>query len=237
MANHPVFGSITNISSNYVEKDDAKRRNRTPRLRVFQGTNLATQGNLLDDVAGRVDCAENVVSVNPNLKCPLCEANYWLTQCHLFKGKSYEERYKFVRERGLCENCLQSGHNSFVGVSEGLCGSTGAGAPGIGFAVVPVKVKAKRKEAVVETYAFLDPGSDTSFCTDQLIERLGATGMERTLSLTTMSDRDAKCQSLVVCLEISDLCGNHTIELPNVFSRPSHPVSVDDIPRQTDVDR
>ena len=27
----------------------------------------------------RVDGAENVVSVNPNLKCTLCEANHWLT--------------------------------------------------------------------------------------------------------------------------------------------------------------
>ena len=103
--------------------------------------------------------------------------------------------------------------------------------------VVPVKVKAKGKEAVVETYAFLDPGSNTSFCTDQLTERLGATRMKTTLSLTTTSHKDAKSQSLVVCLEISDLCGNHTIELPNVFSRPSLPVTIDDIPRQTDVDR
>ena len=82
--------------------------------------------------------------------------------------------------------------DSFVGVSEGLCGSTGAETPSIGLAVVPVKLKAKGKEAVVETFAFLDPGSNTSFCTDQLIERLGATGMNTTLSLTTMSDKDAK---------------------------------------------
>ena len=264
-------------------------------MKVSQGTNLATQGNLPDNKTERVDGAENVVSVNPNLKCPLCEANHWLTHCHLFKGKPYEERYKFVREKGLCDNCIQSGHvastfpkqsfcqvsncklkhrkhstflhpkreqperpehqsspstsgtasiepdvraqNSFVGVSEGLCSSTGAGAPSKGLAVVPVKVKAKGKGTVIETYAFLDPGSNTSFCTDQLIERLGATGTKTTLSLTTMSDKDAKSQSLVVCLEISDLCGNHTIELPNVFSRPSLPVTVDDIPRQTDVDR
>ena len=39
----------------------------------------------------------------------------------------------------------------------------------------------------------------------QLIEQLGATGAKMTLSLTTMSDKDAKSQSLVVCLEISDL--------------------------------
>ena len=127
--------------------------------------------------------------------------------------------------------------NSFVGVSEGLCGSTGAGTPSTGLAVVPVKLKAKGKEAVVETYAFLDTGSNTLFCIDHLIERLGSTGMKTTLALMTTSDKNANSQSLVACLEIRDLCGNHTIELPNVFSRPSLPVSVDDIPRQTDVDR
>ena len=78
-------------------------------------------------------------------------------------------------------------------------------------------------------HAFLNPGSNTSFCMDQLIERLGATGVKTTLSLTTMSDKDVK--------SLSDLCGNHTIELPNVFLRPSLPVTVNDIPHQTDMDR
>ena len=37
VANLPVFGNVTNISRNFVEKDDAKRRNRNPRLKVSQG--------------------------------------------------------------------------------------------------------------------------------------------------------------------------------------------------------
>lgn len=78
VAHHPVFGNVTNISRNFVEKNDATRRNRNPRLKVSQGTYLATQGNLPDDKTERVDGAQNVVSVNPNLKCPLCEANHWL---------------------------------------------------------------------------------------------------------------------------------------------------------------
>ena len=85
MANHPVFGSVTNISRNFLEKNDAKRRNRNPRLKVYQGTKLTTQGNMPDDKAELVDGAENVVSVNPNFKCLLCEANHWLTRRHLFK--------------------------------------------------------------------------------------------------------------------------------------------------------
>lgn len=63
-------------------------------------------------------------------------------------------------------------------------------------AVVPVKVKAKGGEAVVETYAFPGPGSNTSFCTNHLTERLGATGMKT----TTMSNKDVKTQfSGVLC--------------------------------------
>ena len=94
--------------------------------------------------------------------------------------------------------------NSFVGVSEGLCGSTGAGAPSIGLAVVPVKVKAKGKGTVIETYSSTQVLIHQVLI-HQLIEQLGATGAKMTLSLTTMSDKDAKSQSLVVCLEISDL--------------------------------
>ena len=86
VANHPVFGSVTNISRNFLDKNDAKRRNRHPRLKVYQGTKLATQGNFPDDKTELVGSAEDVVSVNPNFKCPLCEANHWLTRCHLFKG-------------------------------------------------------------------------------------------------------------------------------------------------------
>ena len=74
-----------------------------------------------DDKTERVDGAESVISVNPNLKFPLCEANHWLSRCHLFKGKSYEERYKFVREKVLCDKCLQSGHLANTCPKQSFC--------------------------------------------------------------------------------------------------------------------
>ena len=120
---------------------------------------------------------------------------------------------------------------------EGLCSATGAGAPATGLAIVPVNVRAKGKEKMVQTYAFLDPGSNTTFCTDRLIEHLGAIGKKATLSLTTMDQDNVKSESLVVNLEVSDLQGLNTIELCNVFSRAKLPVAVDDIPLQSDVDR
>ena len=88
-----------------------------------------------------------------------------------------------------------------------------------------------------QTYAFLDPGSNTTFCTDKLINRIGATGKEVTLSLTTMDNDNVKSQSLLVNLEVSDLQGHNTVELRNVFSRAKLPVAADDKPVQSDVDK
>jgi hypothetical protein len=46
----------------------------------------------------------------------------------------------------------------------------------IGLAVVPVKVRGKGGNKMVKTYAFLDNGSNTTFCTERLINRLGIEG-------------------------------------------------------------
>ena len=118
-----------------------------------------------------------------------------------------------------------------------ICSLTRAGVSTTSIPVVPVKVKATGKGTIVEAYAFLDPGSNTSCCSNQLIDRLGAVGKKTTLSVTTMDNENVKGQSLVVSLEVCDLSGNNAIELPCVFSRAKLPVSTDDIPCQSDVDR
>jgi hypothetical protein len=107
----------------------------------------------------------------------------------------------------------------------------------VGLACVPVKVKAKGKDKLITTYAFLDPGSNTSFCTQDLINRLGISGRETVLSLTTMDNENVKSKSFVVSLEVSDIQGQNVIELPTVFSRAKLPVAKEDIPSQSDVDR
>jgi len=55
-----------------------------------------------------------------------------------------------------------------------------------GLPVVPVKVRAKGSDITVHTYAFLDGGSNTSFCSEQLMKQLGVKGINTTISLTTM---------------------------------------------------
>ena len=105
----------------------------------------------------------------------------------------------------------------------------GAGVPSTGLAIVPVKVKCKDSTETILTYAFLDTGSNTSFCTNELLERLGITGKKTILSLTT------ECR--VVSLEVFSLDENDFVELPRVFSTGKLPVDESSIPRQADVDR
>ena len=106
-----------------------------------------------------------------------------------------------------------------------------------GLAVVPVKVKAKGGDKTVETYAFLDTGSNTTFCTERLIRQLGIEGKKSTLSLTTLETTNALTECSIVNLEILDLNEEHTVELPKVFSRPSLPISRENIANQHHVDR
>ena len=74
---------------------------------------------------------------------------------------------------------------------------------------------------MVETYAFLDSDSNTSFCTDSLLEKLSSVGRKTTLSLTTLEGENIPSECYLVSLEVSDLNQENVVELPVVYSRPS----------------
>ena len=105
----------------------------------------------------------------------------------------------------------------------------------IGLSVVPVRVKAPGKSNVIETYAFLDNGSNTTFCTEELMQSLGIQGKRTTLSLTTMRDSGKPLECFQFPLEIFDLQENNQVDLPVVYSTPKLPVSKEDIARREDI--
>ena len=90
---------------------------------------------------------------------------------------------------------------------------------------------------MVEKYAFLDSGSNTSFCTESLLERLNVKGTKTKLSLTTLQGENEPIECFLVSLEASDLSENCTVQLPQVYSRPTLPIPPEAIARQEDVDR
>ena len=108
--------------------------------------------------------------------------------------------------------------------------NTSRGSSITGLAVVPVKVEAKGGDKTVETYAFLDTGSNTTFCTERLMQQLGLEGKKSRLSLTTLETASALTECSIVNLEILELNEEHMVELPKVFLRPSLRISRDSVP-------
>ena len=103
--------------------------------------------------------------------------------------------------------------------------------------IVAVKVKVKGSPRSVETYALLDNGSNTTFCSASLMKRLSVSGKEMRIKLTTMDSCNDVDSLVVTNLEVTDLDENVVISLPEVLSRPSMPVVKDEIPKQEDVER
>lgn len=127
-----------------------------------------------------------------------------------------------------------TGFNSATNAYVKSCYSTSTSVTGL--AIVPVRVKAKGRQEAVETYAFLDSGSNTSFCTESLLEKLNSKGKKTTLSLTTLQGENAPTECSLVSLQVSDLNQENVVELPMVYSRPSLPIPSDAIAQQEDID-
>lgn len=95
----------------------------------------------------------------------------------------------------------------------------------------------KYGQDVVQTYAFLDSGSNTSFCTERLLQKLNSKGLKTELTLTTLQGKDAPVECSMTSLLVSDLSQENNIEIPMVYSRPSLQINIDAIAKQEDVDR
>ena len=68
---------------------------------------------------------------------------------------------------------------------EGQCAAIGTGKPRVSLRIVPARVSGADGGPEVETYAFLDDGSDITLCFNSLAETLGLSGKPMTFSLTT----------------------------------------------------
>ena len=104
----------------------------------------------------------------------------------------------------------------------------------VGLQVVPVKVSAPYGNRVIETYAFLDSGSNTTMCLSSLAEELDAdcTPVEFTLS-TVSGNQKRKGQQL--CLDVVGVTTGKGVRLNKVWTTDSLPVAAESIPTTTDV--
>lgn len=116
-------------------------------------------------------------------------------------------------------------------------GLTGAGDHDCTLSILPVQVKSKKGDEILITYAFLDPGSSASFCTERLMNKLNLTGRRTGILLRTMGQEKAVDSHIVSDLEVAGLDTDCFCELPDIFTQKSMPVHQGNIPRQEDLQR
>lgn len=113
--------------------------------------------------------------------------------------------------------------------STSTCGHTGAGHNNGILPILPVQLKCTKGNKVIETYAFLDPGSTGTFCSERLVNQLNTEGRRAKIHLRTMGHNKAVPSCIINGLEISGVSGKHFYELPDVFTQKEMPVSTDNI--------
>ena len=114
---------------------------------------------------------------------------------------------------------------------------TGAGASDCKLAVVPVKVKSVKSNQFIQTYAFLDPGSNACFCTEKLMEDLHVEGRRTEILLQTMGQESVVNTYHVNGLEVSSIDGTDFMHLPEVFTQSRIPVGHENIVAQKDLQK
>ena len=104
--------------------------------------------------------------------------------------------------------------------------------------IVPARVRCRDTNVVVDTYALLGPGTNTTYCTEDLREKLGTRGVTRHLELTTIAQTRLPMDSTVITLLVSDL--DDTQEpfcIQEVAVRPTLNLDLSGLSSQLDIEK
>jgi hypothetical protein len=104
-----------------------------------------------------------------------------------------------------------------------------------------MRIKAGKGENIFSVYAFLDPGSSATFCTECLpylpYVSVEYPRQKKNILLRTMSNEKRVPTYVVSGLELSRLDGDSFTQLPDVFTQKEMPVTADNIPSKQDLAR
>ncbi|XP_078488771.1 uncharacterized protein LOC113475227 isoform X3 [Ciona intestinalis] len=193
-------------------------------------------------------------------KCFYCKKYHHLDECKDFMNITRTERMSFLRTNGLCYACGSSQRHSaracrqrakcrvckrfhltplhiFRTTESAQCNCTNMCENLVNgddsSMILPVWIRPKsRPEKEVLCYCILDPQSNTSFISDQLLSKLGVSAVQTYISLSTMAGKNCITPSKrVVKLELLNFDRTVSLPLPTMFTRPEIPASRHQIPR------
>ena len=211
--------------------------------------------------------------------CSMCGKGHSIFRCDSFKALDPKGRRKVAQEKGLCYNCLKSGHRSSECKLTRTCSVpgcyqkhthflhqagrveasphpvespptetpsnvvnanesntfTGAGSPMIALPLVQVRVWADNKNHFIDTYALLDNGSTTTFCTERLVKSLNINSKPQVLTLSTLGQTAKHMETSSVSLDVTDLDEQNEIHLSTVYTTAELPISAQSGVRRSDL--
>ena len=96
---------------------------------------------------------------------------------------------------------------------EAQCAAVKSGRSRVSLQIVPVRVRGGEGGPEIETYAFLDNGSDTTLCLSSLAESLGVSGKPVHFSLSSINAENIPKSGYEVSLNVLALDGDDPILL------------------------
>lgn len=162
-----------------------------------------------------------------------CEKRLTCTVC----GQMHPSILHIQQKERICTQEQNRPSLSSALVALQACGQTGAGNGECALSIVPVQVKSCKGQKVIQTYAFLDPGSSATFCSEHLMHRLKLKGKKTNILLKTMGNQRSVSSSILTGLEVSSLYNDIFYSLPEVFTQEKMPVSKDNMVTEGDLDK
>lgn len=115
-------------------------------------------------------------------------------------------------------------------VVSSISSDKGAGDVNCAMAIIPVRVKLNNRSQSVETYAFFDSGSSITFCSQKLMQQLGANGKKTQITISTMGNTQTINTCAINGLQVSSLSMEHMVD-----TKDNLPVSKEHIPTQREI--
>ncbi|XP_006815918.1 uncharacterized protein LOC102804515, partial [Saccoglossus kowalevskii] len=124
-------------------------------------------------------------------------------------------------------------HSNVIG-SIAQCSATQTNRPRISLQVIPVRVSGVDGGQEIETYAFLDSGSDSSICLYSLADKLGITGKPVNYTLSTLN-AERQINGHELQMDVRGLNLVNGVRLDKVWTTDRLPIAADSIPTKLDI--